>query len=249
MNLTLIGYGKMGKEIHKLAPTLGHTVVSIIDPNLKEATHPKKKKNSIAQTDVAIDFSNSESVLENCEKLASSKINIVVGTTGWLSEIESLRAIVEKKKIGLIYAANFSIGVNLFWKILKKACQLINEFPEYDVFGHEFHHKGKVDSPSGSALSCAAIILNHLDRKKVLITEKLDRKINPEELHFSSTRGGSVPGTHSIFFDSDYDTIELTHTARGRQGFALGALKCAEFIKGKKGLYTIEDYFKKSHNH
>ena len=120
----------------------------------------------------------------------------------------------------------------------------MNHFDDYDVFGHEFHHNQKADSPSGTARSTAQILLNILDRKTTLVTEELNRKIEPSELHFSSTRGGSIPGTHSVYFDSQADTIEIRHTARSRSGFASGALRSAEWLQGKTGFFSIEDYLK-----
>lgn len=242
MHLALIGYGKMGKEINSLAKNRNITIKSIIDPIEPAATHKKISLEALKNIDVAIDFTHPSVVFENIEKIAACKVNLVVGTTGWLDKLGEVQDIVEINQTGLIYSSNFSIGVNLFWKILERACELFNQFEEYDVFGSEFHHAKKADAPSGTAKSCADIILKNFPRKKNLITHALDRPIQPEELNFTATRGGAVPGTHSVYFDSAIDTVEITHAARNRQGFAAGALACAEWIYGKKGIYTMEEY-------
>lgn len=242
MNITLIGYGKMGHEIASLAQSQNMTIVSIIDPHHPQATHKNIDPESTKNTDVCIDFSNPEAVINNINACADLKKNIVIGTTGWYAKLSTAKEIVEKSNIGTIYASNFSLGVNIFYKIIENAAKIMNSINEYDVFAHEWHHKGKKDSPSGTALTLGNILIKNLDRKKTLVTDKLDRTPLPAELHLSSTRGGSIPGTHAVYFDSDADTIELKHTARNRQGFALGALKCAQWIYGKKGLFTAENW-------
>jgi len=180
--------------------------------------------------------------VRNIEALAKRGLNVVVGTTGWYDQLPRVRDIVAKNKIGFFYTPNFSLGVQLFWKIVAQAAALMDGFEDYDVFGHEWHHAHKTDSPSGTAKRTAEIILQHLHRKKTLVTQTLMRAPRPEELHFTSTRGGDIPGTHRVTFDSPYDTIDITHTARSRAGFAAGAVRAAEWLKGKKGFFTMDDY-------
>ena len=158
--------------------------------------------------------------------------------------MDDVKKIVERAGTGLIWSGNFSIGVNVYFKIIENAAKIINNISDYDVFVHEFHHKNKADSPSGTAVMIGNILTDNIDRKKRVVTEELKRKIEPDELHISSTRGGSVPGTHIVGFDSAADTIELKHTARSRQGFAVGAVMAAEWINGKKGFYDINDLMK-----
>ncbi len=174
--------------------------------------------------------------------MAATGTNLVMGTTGWYDEMTRVREIVEDSGIGFLWASNFSIGVHMFWKVLEEASKQFAKFPEYDVFGHEFHHNMKADSPSGTAKSTAEIVLKNSPGKKEISYETQHEKVSPETLHFSSTRGGKIPGTHSVYFDSAADTVEITHTARSREGFASGALRCAQWLNGKTGFFTIEDY-------
>jgi len=244
MKIALVGYGRMGHLVHKVAEEQAHEVVSIIDPNFSEAPHKEISKDSLKDAEVVIDFTTPDSVLDNVGKVSSAKINMVVGTTGWYDQIDKVKEIVKKSGIGFIFSPNFSLGVNIFFKIIRNAAKTFNKLEDYDVYGIEYHHSRKKDSPSGTAKKLGEIILEEISRKKELQTEKLDRQIKKEELHFASVRSGEFPGTHEIGFDSEADTIKLIHTARSRKGFALGAIKAAEFIKDKKGFYTIEDMLK-----
>jgi 4-hydroxy-tetrahydrodipicolinate reductase len=148
---------------------------------------------------------------------------------------------VKKSKIGFVYASNFSIGINIFSNIVEHASKIIDKFGDYDIYGYELHHNQKADSPSGTAKTLAEILTNCIKRKNKVIFEKIDRKIQPNEIHFASVRSGSIPGTHVVGFDSLSDTIELKHIARNREGFALGALMAAGWIKNRKGFYSIKD--------
>ena len=239
-NIALIGYGKMGKIIKQLAEQKGHTIKAIIDPNC-ENTFKEINEESLKDVDVCIDFTHPNVVLENIKKVAAAGKNMVIGTTGWYAKMDEVRKIVEKNKIGLIWSGNFSLGVNAFFRIVESAASVFSNMKDYDVMVHEIHHNQKADSPSGTAAMIGKIILKNMPRKNKIVAEKLDRKIEPNELHISSTRVGTVPGTHSVIFDSQADTIELKHTARTREGFASGAVMAAEFIIGKKGFYGIED--------
>jgi 4-hydroxy-tetrahydrodipicolinate reductase len=243
MKIALIGYGQMGRIIEQVAKQRNHTVVSRIDPLAKDADHKEVTKEAIQDADVCIDFTHPTSVIENIHKVAGLGKDMVVGTTGWHDKVDEIRPIVGKKT-GLIYGSNFSIGVNIFFKIVEDAARLFNKFEAYDVAGLEFHHNKKADSPSGTAKTLAESLKSNIKRKNSIVYDIVNRKILPSELHFASVRVGSVPGTHKIIFDSAADTIELSHTARNREGFALGAIIAAEWISGKKGMYNISDMMK-----
>ena len=160
-----------------------------------------------------------------------------------LATLHDVEVLVKNNQIGLIYAPNFSLGVNIFFHLVKTAAQMMDKFENYDAFIQEIHHKNKIDSPSGTALMMGQIVLDHLHRKKELLNETSHNAIRPEQLHVASVRSGTVIGTHSLTFDSAADSIELKHTAKDRSGLALGTLFAAEWIQGKKGLYTMDDAF------
>ena len=239
-NIALIGYGKMGKIIRKLAEEKGHTIKVVIDPNC-ENTIKDITAEALEGVDVCIDFTHPSVIMDNIRKIASFGKNIVIGTTGWYDQMDEVKKIVEEAGIGLIWSGNFSIGVNAFFRIVENASKTFNNLDSYDAMVHEFHHNQKADSPSGTASMIGKIVVENLDRKDKIVEDRLARKIEPNELHLSSTRGGSIPGTHSVIFDSLQDTIELKHTARGREGFATGAVLAAEFINDKKGFFSIND--------
>ncbi|MFC1769381.1 4-hydroxy-tetrahydrodipicolinate reductase [Nanoarchaeota archaeon] len=239
MKIAMIGYGQMGHEIEKVAISRGHEVISTIDPVVETAKFKEISQEALEGVDVAIDFTHPSVIIENIKKVSSLGKTLVVGTTGWYDQIEDVKSIISQSDMGFIYASNFSIGVNLFYKILESSAKIMNKVNEYDVAGIEYHHVKKADSPSGTAKSMANILVNNIDRKTKISYDKMDRKITPEELHFASVRVGAIPGTHNVIFDSPADTIELKHTARSRQGFALGAVLAAEYINGKKGFHEI----------
>ena len=241
MKITIIGYGRMGIEIEKVSRAKGVEVVSTIDPTNPNAKYHDISKKSIGDADVCIDFTTSGSVVENVKKISALKKNLVVGTTGWYDKINAVKSIVQKNKTGLVYASNFSIGVNAFFRIVENAAKIMDKLEDYDVYGYELHHNKKIDSPSGTAKTIAEVLVRNIKRKKELQFDKVDRKINQGELHFASIRAGSIPGTHVVGFDSIADTIELKHTARNSEGFALGALIAAQWICKKRGFYTIND--------
>ena len=243
MNIAIVGYGKMGHEIESVCKARGISTVTI-DPNDANAQYREINAESLKGVDACVDFTHPSAVLDNIGKIASFKKNIVVGTTGWYDGLDEARKIAENANIGLIWSGNFSIGVNIYFKMIENATKLMNKFSDYDVFVHEFHHSQKADSPSGTAVMAAKIILSNMSRKKKIVTEELKRKINPDELHVSSTRAGTITGTHIVGFDSAADYIEIKHFAKSRQGFALGAIMAAEWINGKKGFYGIGDMMK-----
>lgn len=241
MNIAIIGYGRMGHEVEKIAIAKGINVASIIDPSGKDATHKAIDEKSLKNADVCIDFTVPSIVLDNIKKISKLKKNIVVGTTGWYDGLDDARKIIKENNVGLIYSSNFSIGVNIFFRIIEDAAKMFNKIDDYDVYGYELHHNKKIDSPSGTAKAIGELLLKNIKRKKKLLFEKIGRKIEPDELHFASVRSGSIPGTHVVGFDSNADTIELKHIARNREGFALGAIMAAQWIQNKKGFYNIND--------
>jgi 4-hydroxy-tetrahydrodipicolinate reductase len=226
MKIALIGYGKMGKMIHQLAEKAGESIVAIVDS--KNPLSSSSTQKALEEADVCIDFTNPDTVVENIKILSSLKKDVVVGTTGWDDNLQEVKKIVNDAHIGLLYSPNFSIGIALFLNIIEKAA-LMAPFEQYELAGLEIHHSKKIDKPSGTAKA----IENRL------------HKISPQpSINFTSVRVGEVPGTHSIIYDSPVDTITLTHTARTREGFAGGALNAARWIKGRKGIFTLDDLLK-----
>ena len=239
IKLAIIGYGQMGKLIEQLAPEHNFEVVSIIDPLLGNDI----LEESLSRAEVCIEFTTPDVAFENIQKICKLGKNLVVGTTGWLDKLDTVQKLVQQNKIGMVYGSNFSLGMNLFFQMVNSTTKLMNKIENYDVFGLELHHNKKKDSPSGTAKILADIVLKNTDNKTTVQFEKLDRKIKKSEFHFGSIRAGNIPGTHLIGFDSTADTIELKHTARNREGLALGALKAAEWITKRKGLYNFTEHF------
>jgi len=216
-NLAIVGYGKMGRLIDQLAPEYGFTVTARIDIGREE---------SLDKADVAVEFSVPSSVIGNVAKVAAVRIPIVVGTTGWLQQLAEVKAIIEKNNAALVWSPNFSIGVNVFTRVVAEAARLFQNEKEYGAWAWEIHHHTKKDAPSGT-------LLKLVEQMK---TVGFDRAIDT-----ASNRAGAHPGTHEIGFDSSADTITLRHTARSREGFARGALKAAQWIIGRKGCYEFGD--------
>ncbi len=242
MRIGICGYGQMGKTIHRKAVAKGYEVPEVIDPQSRAPEVTAREITSIKRpVDVIIDFTHPRAVIGNIERCGELKVPVVVGTTGWYDQMNRVAAVVEEAGIGLIWSGNFSLGVNLFFRLVETAAAIMNRFPHYDAAIHEIHHRQKADSPSGTAQMIAGIMVKHLDRKSRPVSSLDNRKIDEHELHVSSTRCGSAPGTHRVIFDSDVDTITLEHSARSREGFAEGAIVAAEWIRGKKGLFTINE--------
>lgn len=234
--IALVGYGGMGRELEALAARAHCRVTAIFNEE-----HPLTA--AATGFDVAIDFSLPNAVLHNVHTLASLQKDIVLGTTGWGASAGEVHAIVEQAGIGLVYGSNFSIGMQMFLRVVRAAARLANAHADYDAFLHEIHHTRKADSPSGTALTLADVLLHELERKTELLTETSHGRIAPEALHVTSARGGEIAGTHTVTLDSIADTIELTHRAKNRSGFALGALRAAHWIRGKTGMYDFSDVF------
>ncbi|MBA3237481.1 MAG: dihydrodipicolinate reductase [Parachlamydiaceae bacterium] len=220
MKIALIGYGKMGQMVEKAALERGHSIAARISASSWNADADAAQK-----ADIWIEFSNPHSAVENIIKAAQMKKPIVVGTTGWYDQLGIVQSTVEQQQIGAVYSPNYSIGINLYVEIASQVSSLLEGFPEYDVAGIEYHHNKKQDAPSGTALAIAAAV------------EKNMKRI--DKVSFSSVRCGSIPGTHTLLFDSPCDTISITHEARSREGFAAGAVLAAEWVQGKTGLYTF----------
>ena len=221
MRLLLVGYGRMGRLVETLARDEGHEIAGRIVSTTAAADWPA--------ADVAIDFSTAQAVHTNLPRVAERKMNLVIGTTGWHQHEADLRAAAERAGIGVVASANFSIGVNLFQMLAVEAARLMQAQPEYGAWIHELHHAAKKDAPSGTALLL----------RDAMMDAGFGRPID-----MSSTRAGSIPGTHVIGFDAASDTIELTHTARDRRGFARGALVAAAWVKDRRGWFSMRDVLK-----
>jgi 4-hydroxy-tetrahydrodipicolinate reductase len=256
MNIAIIGYGKMGRMIEQIARESGHTIAAIVDPAAGGIVLPNGTRidKSIAEAenldgaDAAIEFTQPGTAAANIKALAGKRIPTVAGTTGWYDKMDEVTQAVEVAESALLWSSNFSMGVNIFYRIAWYASKLADAFPEFDVGGFEAHHNKKLDSPSGTAKTLVEGVLSRVDRKHKAVWETLNRRPDPGELHFSSLRIGSMPGTHSLFFDSPADTIEITHTARSREGFASGALRAAQWLAGppgrRRGVFTIDEMLK-----
>jgi 4-hydroxy-tetrahydrodipicolinate reductase len=232
LNLALLGYGKMGRAIAALAESRGFKVglTLDIDANRKGAGITKKNLESV---DVCVDFTAPDAAVENIRRVAALGKNLVVGTTGWNKDLEKVYRIVESSGIGMVYAANFSIGTQLFFRVARVAAEAFAAFPLYAPYITESHHQAKKDAPSGTAL-------------------ELKRQIEPylagRDVPVASVRAGYIPGTHELGFDSEADSVIIRHTARSRQGFAEGALLAARWVVGKKGLYTFAEVLENGAN-
>lgn len=258
MKIALVGYGKMGHMIETVAKNRGNEIVATIDPYAADATVIAKTADEIATAvkksgaDGVIEFTHPDAVIGNIKALLPTGIPLVVGTTGWNNFLDEMKALATSCNNELFYAANYSIGVNLFYKIVENAAKLISKYDEYDCATWEAHHNGKADSPSGTALEIARHIMSEMTSKTEIVVDAFQSKPQKNQLHVSSTRIGSVPGTHTVFFDSPADTIELTHTARSREALALGAVRACEWLFSgvssgslKKGSsYTMSDMLK-----
>jgi 4-hydroxy-tetrahydrodipicolinate reductase len=232
MKIALIGYGKMGKTLERVAVSRGHEVVLKIDVDNRHDFDRLK------EADVAIEFTRPESAVSNLEKCIAAGVPVVCGTTGWLAEYERIAALCKAQKSGFFYASNYSIGVNIFFEINRRLADMMNNYPMYDVSMEEIHHTQKLDAPSGTAITLAEGIFDNLSRKTnwVCDTEGL-----PSDLTITAKRIDPAPGTHIVRYDSPIDSIEITHTAHSREGFATGAVLAAEWLAGKKGVFSMKD--------
>ena len=235
MKIAIIGYGKMGKTIEKLAKSKGHKIGLVIDfDNQNDLTTQNLQK-----VDVAIEFSRPESAFQNIQTCLKARLPIVSGTTGWLDKMEEIKNICDQNGGAFFYASNYSIGVNIFFEINRQLAKMMNQFPEYQISMEEIHHTQKLDAPSGTAITLARGIFSNVDRKTNWVNEESSKE---NELSIISKRIDEVPGTHGIRYKSPIDTIEIEHTAHSRIGFAEGAVKAAEWIIDKKRLFWNEGH-------
>jgi 4-hydroxy-tetrahydrodipicolinate reductase len=228
MKITLIGYGKMGREIEKAALERGHEIVRTIDVDNPEAFDSP----AFLSTDVAIEFTRPESAYANYLKCFERHIPVVAGTTGWTQHLDAVRKACCEQGQTFFYASNYSVGVNLFFALNRRLAQLMNRFTAYDVRMEEIHHIHKLDAPSGTALTLAEDIVAQIDRK------------TRDQLTIESKRTGEVPGIHEVIYESEADSIRIRHEAFNRRGFAVGAVMAAEFICGRTGFFTMNDLLK-----
>ena len=229
MKIALLGYGKMGKVIEKIAISRGHEITLKIDKD--------SEPYDITTVDVAIDFSMPNAAVENISMALNNGIPIISGTTGWLSKMESVKALCNSKKGAFIYASNFSLGVNIFFELNKHLAKMMSNLSYYSINLEEIHHTQKQDAPSGTAITLAEGVLEHsvYDSWELAPTEDVRR------LAITAKRIDDVPGTHTVNYESQIDTISITHTAHTREGFGLGAVVAAEWLIGKTGIFTMND--------
>lgn len=237
MNIALIGYGKMGHEIEKIALQRGHNIVSIIDMNnLEEFNSPAFKS-----ADVAIEFSTPDSAIQNYRKCFEVGVAVVAGTTGWLEHLDEVKRACAEQGQTFFYASNYSLGVNIFFALNKYLAKIMNNYPSYDVKMEEVHHIHKLDAPSGTAITLAEDLIKEVDRKERWNLEVEEKQT---DLSIHCIREGEVPGIHEIIYESEADIISIKHDAKNRVGFALGAVLAAEFTNGKKGFLGMGDMLK-----
>ena len=239
MKIALVGMGQMGQTVDALADEHGHEVVARFD--IDKPFLDADSKSDLHGADVVVDFSLPEVMVGHFERYCDWDLTAVVGTTGWYDELEAVREWVAASEAGILYAPNFSVGVALLRRALQAVVPLLDQLPEYDPYVQEIHHTRKADSPSGTALMLADVLVAGLQRKDRVQTETQHSAIREEDLHVTSARVGGVVGKHDVGMDSPFDHITLTHEAKNRKGFAFGALKAAEWLRGKQGLFTLDD--------
>ena len=238
MKIALIGYGKMGHIIERIALERGHEIVSKVDVDNQD----EFASEAFASADVAIEFTVPSKAVENYRKAWAVGVPVVSGTTGWNAVLPELKEEISKKGYTLFWASNFSLGVNLFFELNKRLAQMMNRYANYDVAMTEIHHTEKKDAPSGTAITLAEGILENLDRKSEWVLVDSQQSTVNSQLGIEALREGKVPGTHIIKYDSEVDSITITHEAKSREGFALGAVVAAEFLVGKPaGFYSMTD--------
>jgi 4-hydroxy-tetrahydrodipicolinate reductase len=243
MKIALIGFGGMGQSAALALAQRNHEIAAIIDPKHPKATARALDADAVKGVDVAIEFTTPHTMLPNLTQLLSLNVPTVIGTTGWYEKLEVVKELTLKHNGKVLWSSNFSIGVNIYFRLVEAAAKLVNRYDEYDVWATELHHHRKTDSPSGTAKTMQHLLLQNIERKTAVVEEKLDRAILPHEIHFSSTRGGPVNFSHTLGFDSAADTITLCHSARNRDGYALGAVQAAEWLAAQAaGCYNMDDF-------
>jgi 4-hydroxy-tetrahydrodipicolinate reductase len=237
MKIALLGYGKMGKTIERIALARNHEIVLRVN----QANASSSTNEELMQADVAIEFSKPHTAVSNILRCLENQVPVVVGTTGWLEQLDQVKKVCAEKNGGLFHASNFSIGVNLFFQLNERLAALMHAHTQYDVRMEEIHHIHKLDSPSGTALTLTQGIFNNLSRKTNWEETENKNAASPDTLAIHSRREGEVPGTHSIIYTSAVDQITITHEAFNREGFAHGAVLAAEFMSGKNGMFGMKD--------
>lgn len=232
MKIALIGYGKMGKAIEKIAIARGHEIV------LRTNSQQPLEKELLKDADVAIEFTNPETAYTNILKCFEANVPVVCGSTGWLDKLPAVKAVCLEKHQAFLYASNFSVGVNIFFEINKRLAELMGGQQQYNVKMEEIHHTQKRDAPSGTAITLAEQVMDKVSRKTQWVN---DESTQPDVLSIISKRIDPAPGTHIITYTSDIDDITIAHTAHSREGFATGAVVAAEWIKDKKGIFSMKD--------
>jgi 4-hydroxy-tetrahydrodipicolinate reductase len=238
MNIALSGYGRMGRLIEEVAGERGHVIAGIIDID----TDDGQARQILEDSDVVVEFAHADGVKENAGRYLESGCPAVVGTTGWKAFAEDIKSMVEEASGSYLWGSNFSVGAHAMFAVSEALAQVYSRLEGYDLFLSETHHRQKVDYPSGTALTIADRVLRNAPGKRRVLTEPVNRPIDDDELVVASIRGGSVPGTHTLTLDGVADSITLTHTARSRRGFALGAVLAAEWIRGKLGFFSVDDF-------
>ena len=228
MKIALLGYGRMGKEIEKIALSRGHEIV--IKKDVDDVI-------DITLADVAIDFSVPSSAYNNITNCINNNVPVISGITGWLDKYEDAVALCKEKNSAFIYASNFSLGVNIFFELNKQLAKMMSSLEDYNISMEEIHHTKKLDAPSGTAITLAEGIIENSSKNNW----ELDEKTSEENIPIVAKRIPEVPGTHTVWYDSEVDSIEIKHTAHSRKGFALGAVVAAEWIVGKQGVFSMKD--------
>ena len=228
MKIALLGYGKMGKVIERIALERGHKIVLKKDHD--------SSFEGLENADVAIDFSVPDSAVENISACLNKGIPVISGTTGWLTDYPKMVELCNAKNGSFIYGSNFSLGVNVFFELIEYLAKMMANLKQYKVSMEEIHHTQKLDAPSGTAITLAEGVIKHTDYANWTLETPISN-----EIHIEAKRIENIPGTHSIFYDSEVDQIEIKHTAHSREGFALGAVIAAEWLVGKKGVFTMKD--------
>ncbi len=234
MNIALIGYGKMGREIEKILLDRGHDVPLVVDLNHAAELNAE----NLRGIDAAIEFTTPQTAFGNLSVCLGAGVPVVCGTTGWLDRFDEAKALCREKGGAFFYASNYSVGVNVFFEVNRRLAELMGRLDEYDVTVEETHHTQKKDAPSGTAITLAEDIVRNVERKKHWTC---GTTTVPDELEITAVRRGTVPGIHTVVYESEADTITLSHNAKSRRGFALGAVLAAEFIAGKRGVFSMKD--------
>lgn len=243
MDVLLMGYGRMGREVEQILNSRGHRIVARIDPGGSgDMTVPDEE--SLREADTAIEFALPEGIVANAELYSRYGLKAVVGTTGWEHRKKEVLGQFREGDAAYLYGSNFSIGAHLFFRLTAYAARMIDRVEDYDIMLTEYHHSLKKDAPSGTALTAAAGILENLERKKEILPGNPPGAIKPEQLHVASVRGGHIPGIHTVTMDSPADTLEITHNARSRSGFALGSVMAAEWLADRSGIFTVEEFIR-----